>query len=386
MAYHPERPHPIRFIEYFDFAKGLQREFRPGGKYGRHMTQAMFDEISRAVQTDYNNRLNAIPREGRPKRPLPLITNVLTMACAVGGFTHAGRNIFQISDALVEMLLNTDPGDVRVNDLRMPYDHFYIFMPRLNDERFRLHGAPNRIDGVYINATTPGHWQIYVTAHLTAEPLAYPANIEPYFFASVPIDDKERTIASLLQEFLVSEEKSKREIAAATESAVENLARAEDAPIIVSVAAKGSEETIRNMGTSFDPARKAIDLAFAAIIYLNAIGDVSVEYPADAPRDLVAKATESHPTRQRKAAAELLSRGFSAVRIIGRSNFPLHEPTSSEVSARLVTPHWRRGHFRRQAHGEGLAQRKIVWIRPVIVSKESLGEDLPRGHIYRIEE
>jgi hypothetical protein len=30
-------------------------------------------------------------------------------------------------------------------------------------------------------------------------------------------------------------------------------------------------------------------------------------------------------------------------------------------------PHWRRGHFRRQAVGAGRTERKIIWIEPILI-------------------
>lgn len=38
-----------------------------------------------------------------------------------------------------------------------------------------------------------------------------------------------------------------------------------------------------------------------------------------------------------------------------------------------VRPHWRRGHFRMQVHGPGLAQRKLIFVMPVLVRADRLG-------------
>jgi len=43
------------------------------------------------------------------------------------------------------------------------------------------------------------------------------------------------------------------------------------------------------------------------------------------------------------------------------------EPSRSGRSPRL---HWRRGHYRNQPHGLGLAHRKLLWIEPVLVAAE----------------
>lgn len=36
--------------------------------------------------------------------------------------------------------------------------------------------------------------------------------------------------------------------------------------------------------------------------------------------------------------------------------------------------HWRRGHFRHQAHGKGLTERKIIWLEPVMVGVKTATE------------
>jgi hypothetical protein len=39
-------------------------------------------------------------------------------------------------------------------------------------------------------------------------------------------------------------------------------------------------------------------------------------------------------------------------------------------------PHWRRGHWKMQAHGPGLTQHKRLFIKPVIVNRHLLVGDL----------
>jgi hypothetical protein len=40
------------------------------------------------------------------------------------------------------------------------------------------------------------------------------------------------------------------------------------------------------------------------------------------------------------------------------------------TSGRVVTPHWRRGHFRHQAYGEGRLLRKLVFIEALQVNAD----------------
>ena len=67
-------------------------------------------------------------------------------------------------------------------------------------------------------------------------------------------------------------------------------------------------------------------------------------------------------TRRGKTRSELWSPN-----IIGREYRVVHDrttPTGTHGSPRL---HWRRGHLRNQAHGQGRTLRKLIWVEPVLV-------------------
>jgi len=62
--------------------------------------------------------------------------------------------------------------------------------------------------------------------------------------------------------------------------------------------------------------------------------------------------------------------------VVGPAALPEQsEPSSSEGSDREVRAHWRRGHFRMQAHGPASAQRKLIFVMPVLVRADRLGVD-----------
>ena len=48
-----------------------------------------------------------------------------------------------------------------------------------------------------------------------------------------------------------------------------------------------------------------------------------------------------------------------------------------------VAPHWRRGHFRMQAHGAGNQQRKLIFVAPVLIHAEQLQGEVPAPRSYR---
>ena len=46
-----------------------------------------------------------------------------------------------------------------------------------------------------------------------------------------------------------------------------------------------------------------------------------------------------------------------------------------------VRPHWRRGHFRMQAHGPGFSQRKLIFVMPMLVRADRLVGVADQGKI-----
>jgi hypothetical protein len=56
-----------------------------------------------------------------------------------------------------------------------------------------------------------------------------------------------------------------------------------------------------------------------------------------------------------------------AARFLGKEAYrPASRPTGAEhqPTGRKLPGHWRAGHWRRQAFGEGSLQRKLIWIQP----------------------
>lgn len=51
-------------------------------------------------------------------------------------------------------------------------------------------------------------------------------------------------------------------------------------------------------------------------------------------------------------------------------------------SSHAVAPHWRRGHFRMQPHGQGNQLRKLIFVAPLLVHAARMGEETPRPRAY----
>lgn len=67
--------------------------------------------------------------------------------------------------------------------------------------------------------------------------------------------------------------------------------------------------------------------------------------------------------------------------LVGPESLPSSAATGGTGAG--VAPHWRRGHFRMQAHGAGNQQRKLIFVAPVLIHAEQLQGEVPAPRSYR---
>ncbi|WP_051888879.1 hypothetical protein [Caballeronia sordidicola] len=119
--------------------------------------------------------------------------------------------------------------------------------------------------------------------------------------------------------------------------------------------------------------QRVLDYVVKVLLYLSLdVSPVIHERPySTAPRKPAAlgkrKRLEQHVARE-----SLYDRY-----VVGPAALPERsEPSgSSEGSDRETRAHWRRGHFRMQAHGPAAARRKLILVMPVLVRADRLGSD-----------
>ena len=291
------------------------------------------------------------------------------------------------------MLAATDLDAVRTTDLRLPYSAFYMNFAGGLD--YQIPGPPNRIDGAYIDLYEDAHGarslQIFVTSKLLDGKLLGSAGWitgqELPLYASLDLNKDENL-----------------------DSALERAVKGGDVPVVADPASVERLETAtrdfeREIGgpvrwaqvTGFEieaehnrlamPTLRAI-VAFVgnALCLLTAAPDAThTVWPNDASRSLVEESRTGKTTkRRRRATAQLLDCGFMAVRRLQLAQDGLTgADRSDEAYHGEVATHWRRGHWRRQPHGQGLTDRKLMWIRPTLVRGDR-GADT-KGRIYVVD-
>ncbi|MGH8463069.1 MAG: hypothetical protein ACRER5_02915 [Pseudomonas sp.] len=304
-------------------------------------------------------------------------------------YAGAGREIFDIPARLADLFALSDCDDLQLAQIRTPYKAQYIhFGPRQD-----LPLAPDwYCDGAYV-VSDGGAMTVRFTAcpsrpeeimqwRMRAEPvvmLAFEPDDQPLDIGTAVDTAVARQLGELREEDAAMAQKQRDTDAAIADAGLEGVS-------VEVVTAKRIQRETAELLAAREVAHKALSLLVNALCYLTAYpDDVDHRWPMAAPDGLVEQLKGGTPGRRRRAEQQLHAEGFSKIRLCGRKF--RESPTQNHPVAGMNRSHWRRGHFRSQAHGQGRQLRKIVWIMPVLVNATSMSEDtqLP-GHLYLVQE
>lgn len=370
--------HPMRYFRTRPTRAAVQRYVYDVGRDLPTMTD--MNQCVAALQAEYNRRIMRLPREQRP-RDITILSEEATLAMIVGSYVAWGRNVFVLHRGLVEILRRTDLGDVRVEDVRVPFDVCYIAFGDAFAES--LPGMPNQIDGAYVSWRDEAK-QITVTSRRTdmsaKSSKDWPLNGEPRMTLMFSVPDPELTIAEKLTKEIdatIAEALARRSQWVTGEGKV---TREDESPAGQAVARRFTEG--RHV---FE---QAIALCINALLFLGAEPtDVVPAFPADSPYRAVERVQRGSPREKDHARADLLRGGFSEIHIIGEN--AAHSDASHRAvdedgkTGREMPTHWRRGHWRRQRVGPHRADVRIIRIPPVLVRGDRGTPDV--GHVYDVD-
>lgn len=329
--------HPMRFIQTRPFARKMLSDLRScetglaqvdGGKIAAAIRSLVFDHLTRERLNARWNVENIIHAE-------MFQSHYLWM------YEQYGRNTFVLSDRLTGLMIKTDLKGVLMRDIRLPFTCQYIAFGSV----FR-HGLEadfqNVVDGFYVKMWEDSFSFLFTTRTTgSAKPRWYEFGQFGY------VDLKCGTAGTTV------------------EDAVSRWRFAD-----------GSDRGLLPVGLE-----KAVGLAVNSLCYLSSRTDINALRPVytdDAPAELTSTLKVGRPAKHGSARAELLNRGFSTIRILDV------EPVSTTMKGvgpgSELSAHWRRGHWRRQPHGPGRADVRLVWITPTLVRADK--GDPEHGHVY----
>lgn len=269
-----------------------------------------------------------------------------------------GENIFHIQSDLLEMFRHTDVSEVQVETLKTPYKDIYLYFGDTQD--FKLDNYIY-IDGAYLSHSE--NLDAYFI-YLTTRNVSYPN-----------IAEEESEIGFILAEphiyYLMHGDHGSGKTVGA------NLKESVD---------EGCYEG--GLCANFplwEPHMKSItNIIINALCFMASDhNDNVLRFPDSTPKGFVQKYTQANSEKNKsKTLSKAESHGFRRINFLGDTYRGLTSVHAREHEG--VAPHWRRGHWRNQAHGSGRSLHKLLWIKPTIVNRTK-GDPLVK-HIYEVED
>lgn len=311
---------------------------------------------------------------------------------AVKHFEASGSNIFHLRPALVEMFKNSSVAEIKINSIKMPFEHFFIYWGETAG--ITTPDGNTIIDGAYIDSigdpTVVEQYGLFLTltSHIqdiqevVKLPLLKRLTHDTYRFTGI-FDDEPVSIGEMFQSKFkshwcgVNEDEYYRIQNAHKQSGL----REPDYVIPPYQDEIDSFQPDPDDVLWRDQEFNALNIIFNFMCYMSyEKRDVNFRYPKEAPDKLVVKAGNVHkPTEARRAQSKLESLGFRKVYVCGDN---VQKRYGSQAEGALSASHWRRGHWRNQACGEKLSKHKLIWIEPTLVKP---GQSEPLGHVYNVK-
>lgn len=391
------RYHPERYKANRTHAEAIGKMFRQrvDPRTGFMTIDQLNEAVGHVVQ-ELNAKAMNHPRRLTLDAPGPslIIDAEQTLWTAYGRFVQAGRQIMDFPPSLTEMLSKTDIDDIPLNTIRMPYASQYVHFgpqPELELEPGWL------VDGAYVEQRgEAGDLRISITAvpkdHMESE--KWYVRPEPEFSQDFVSEfrtmDLATAIDTVLAERLASLEKARQRVGGNITQKIQEEAAATGHEIpkdldLVDIGPKMAavrEEITRHR---FPVYKAAIQLVVNALCYVAAYpDDIDTAWPPGTPEALMKKADTGVGKEKARARSKLSALGYVPVHICGKRIAEQRESLNMAApSAGSMATHWRRGHWRNQAHGQGRSLRKLIWMMPMLVGAKDK-EDAEFGHLYLV--
>jgi hypothetical protein len=291
----------------------------------------------------------------------------------------AGQNIFSFTSDLLEMLDRTDVDQISIDSIRLPYGYFYISLLPLRLELDK--GTHEIVEGVFVSSNPHfknGHSRLefqfagsFTEAYRQCVKPGIPGVYKGNFWDfSLDFDEKTQitTIGKSLQDEI---EFWKLEIFS------------DDEPETVGQEITDNRRDFYNKKVQFS--ERIIKLVINCLLYLSLPKDqqdIKTEYPHSLPFNFNKKLSFGKTRKEREQIGEKIkSSGYSKINFVGTTyKRPVQQQSESTYQ---TASHWRRGHWRNQPFGQGLKEKKLIWIQPTLVGKDATGGI--KGHLYNVE-
>lgn len=275
-----------------------------------------------------------------------------------------GRQIFDLSDRLVEMFSETDLGECSLEGLHLPYDAFFIRFGKQDRIKLPYEDDFEYLEGAYV-ARTPfdetGFRYKFGFTTVSAQGKGYEM---PGYFLDIRPDEQNLPVLQAVEKALARKMALFADKPGDTANDLALNAHRRDF-------AQESHSLMRDGAA----------LLVNALFYLESFDKSSIdpEPGRDSSSEVVARWHQEPLVKRRKQVSQLTASGYALVRMMGRE-VEMGDQYAAEGGG--VRTHWRRGHWRQQPYGEGSKLRRRTWIRPMMIAAAHGGNVEVPGHIY----
>lgn len=365
----PYAPIRYRTIGWWEFARSAAKQglVTPTGQIVAGLPDLIMDRLISPLTSQMAELFKPMPDAGQ------LMGNFLSTAMELrhwvplaAQYELCGRQIFDLTDELVEMLAVTDIGDATLEGWHAPFDTFFVRFGRQEAMRIPWEDDFEYLDGAFVGVTPwddtdPTRCRIKF-GFTTVKPDGSGMTLPGYFVDLTP-DEQALPIAEAIDGSIA------RRIADFGSPDDDEQAWA---------LTQHRQERLRDGAAIM---KQALSLVVNALFYIESTASKgraeSVEPGRDTRPELIVAWNQASPQKRQKLRSKLTSDGYAIVHLIGKEIAGLgpHKEASGKKT------HWRRGHWRQQKHGPNLSQVKRLWIKPVMINQDRPHDDMP-GHIY----
>lgn len=311
-------------------------------------------------------------------------------------FYQSGRNIFEISSFLIELLKNTDVGNIRFKDFVLPYNNIYFHFGGLtdieypvecyelrNEIQYKLGNKKFLLDGAFVTLIERGAIDILLCFKDEADNFDNKVNVaNDYRFPTIKFSLDFGNFDSEKVETIYNPETTFNQSTVVFNDIWEGKANSGELGYQkMHELTKQPDKCYEYEWQEYVLMDNALKLIVNCICFLNSTDkDVVLTTTNTQATDLLKELNKTNKTREKAKINEKLKKfSYSKIHFLGNS---IKKYFTDLQTGNEVDPHWRRGHWRKQPFGVGLSQSKLIWIKPTIVRKDK-GEPTI-GHIYEV--
>lgn len=300
--------------------------------------------------------------------PLQEFSQESAAALTYGQWWLDGSVVFEFEPALSEAFLRSDVDDIRLSDLNFPYRCFYMhFGPQ---SELPLYNGELYAEGAYLIYDPDQSVRVILAARYEGPWRSWAARVKECYQLKIDTRHFDIDLGTAL-DLALSEDMEE------LNAIIRNKTSFQKVPHLD--VASGVENYIEAHKQNQETFRKVLRLVVNGLSYLTAYPEDAKEtWQPGTPEKMRLKADEAPGAKEReRAKSKLISQGFFPIHLVGHGFQGVADAEGEHRKA-----HWRRGHWRHQAHGPGLTQRKLIWIRPARIS----GFDGDEGKVFKVVE